>query len=72
MNRSSGILRFVFSVNLLFLIILMFSFPFLSFGSASFIAATMAMVPVLLSIAISGVLAYYEYNIFSPGFASEE
>jgi hypothetical protein len=72
MNPSSAILRFVLSVNLLFLIILLFSFPFLTFGSASFVAATLALVPVLLSIAISSLLAYYEYNLFDPGFASEE
>lgn len=49
MGRVGRISRFVFYINLFFLIMLVFSFRFIEWGSAASVAATLSVIPIFLT-----------------------
>ncbi|WP_459808143.1 hypothetical protein [Halopiger thermotolerans] len=64
MDRTRPVLKFVFGINVLFLLLLGFSYPYLEPGTGSYVAATMTAALCLLMLVLVGVLSYFEIDVF--------
>ncbi|MFB6152517.1 MAG: hypothetical protein ABEJ40_11995 [Haloarculaceae archaeon] len=56
--------RTILGVNILFLLLLGLSILVLEPGSASYVVAQLALIPVLITIGISAVVIYYRWSPF--------
>ncbi|WP_459891339.1 hypothetical protein [Halostagnicola bangensis] len=64
MNRTRSVLKVVFGINVFFLVMLAFSYPYLEPGTGSYVAATMTFVLCLLMLLLVAVLTYFELDLF--------
>lgn len=60
-------MKFVFAVNVLFLLLLGFSYPYLEPGSASYVVAAMTAGICLTMLAIVAVISYVQWDVFDGG-----
>ncbi|RKD89261.1 hypothetical protein [Halopiger aswanensis] len=64
MDRTRPVLKFVFGINVLFLVLLGFSYPYLEPGTGSYVVATMTAALCLLMLAIVAILTYFQIDVF--------
>ncbi|NGM67761.1 hypothetical protein G6M89_01840 [Natronolimnobius sp. AArcel1] len=64
MNRTRPVLKLVFAFNMVVLLLLAFSYPFLEPGSDSYVAATITLVLSLVMLALVAVLTYTGFDAF--------
>lgn len=64
MDRTRPVLKFVFGINVLFLILLGFSYPYLEPGTGSYVAATMTAALCLFMLALVAILTYFQIDVF--------
>jgi hypothetical protein len=64
MDRTRPVLKFVFGVNVLFLILLSFSYPYLEPGTGSYVAATITAALCLSMLALVAILSYFQIDVF--------
>ncbi|EMA59709.1 hypothetical protein [Halorubrum lipolyticum] len=64
MDRTRSVLKFVFGINVLFLILLAFSYPYLQPGTGSYVAATLTAAICLFMLALVGILSYFRIDVF--------
>lgn len=58
MGRTQSVLRTVFTVSILFLLLLGFSYPFIEPGTGAHVAAALTVVPLVLTLVMASVLTY--------------
>jgi len=63
MSRTTAITRFVFYVNSFFLVIILFSFRFLEWGSPASVAATLSMIPIALTFVLVYIVTRKELSV---------
>lgn len=63
MNRTRTVLRALFTVNILFILLLAFSSLYLEPGSGASVAAVMTLIPTTLMLLIIGVLLYLDWDV---------
>jgi len=63
MSRTTAITRFVFYVNSFFLVIILFSFRFLEWGSPASVAATLSMIPIVLTFVLVYIVTRKELSV---------
>ncbi|MFC4986445.1 hypothetical protein [Saliphagus infecundisoli] len=66
MSRTDAILKLVVAVNAVFLLLLGFAYPHLEAGSGAHVAAVLAFVPTVLSLALATVVWYVGLDVFVP------
>lgn len=64
MNRTRAILKMVFGINVVFLLLLGFSYPYLEPGSGSYVVATMTFALCVFMLLLVGLLTYVEFDAF--------
>lgn len=64
MGFLQSVAHIAFGVNVLFLLLLGFSFLFLSPGSGTYVIATLTLVPILLTLAGSIAVIYTGWDPF--------
>ena len=64
MSQTKSVLKVVFGVNVLFLVLLGFSYPYLEPGSDSYVVATMTFVLCVAMLALVAILTYFDWNVF--------
>lgn len=60
MRTPKSILKAVFVLNLTFLILLGFSYPYVERGSESYVVAVLTLVPISLSMVMIAVILYVQ------------
>jgi len=63
MSRTTTISRFVFYLNSFFLVMLLFSVPYLEWGSAASVAATLSMIPIVLTFVLVYIVTRKELTV---------
>lgn len=64
MTRTRSVLKLVFGVNVLFLLLLGFSYPYLESGTGSYVVATLTFGTCLVMLALVAILSYFEWDVF--------
>ncbi|WP_459194292.1 hypothetical protein [Halosimplex sp. J119] len=64
MDRTRSVLKLVFGVNVLFLLLLGFSYPYLEPGTASHVVAVMTAALCLTMLALVAFITYFEWDVF--------
>lgn len=64
MSRTRKISRAVFYLNSFFLLMLVFSFQFIEWGSAASVAATMSMIPIALTFVLVFIVTRKQLSVF--------
>ena len=64
MNRTRSVLKLVFGINVVFLLLLGFSYPYLEPGTGSYVAATMTFGLCVVMLLLVGLLTYFEFDAF--------
>ncbi|WP_123537649.1 hypothetical protein [Halosimplex salinum] len=67
MDRTRSVLKVVFGVNVLFLLLLGFSYPYLEPGTASYVVAAMTAALCLTMLALVALISYFEWDVFDLG-----
>lgn len=62
MGAIRKMLQVVFSINVVFLLLLAVSFPFLDSGEGSYVVTSLALVPILLCLVGSSVLIVRDWD----------
>ncbi|WP_207592453.1 hypothetical protein [Halomontanus rarus] len=66
MERTRAVLKLVFGVNVLFLTLLAFSYPYLEPGTGSYVVAAMTAALCLTMLAIVALITYFDWDVFDP------
>lgn len=64
MDRTRSVLKLVFGINVVFLLLLGFSYPYLEPGSGSYVAATITFALCVIMLLLVGLLTYFEFDAF--------
>ncbi|MFB6228112.1 MAG: hypothetical protein ABEH88_05955 [Halobacteriales archaeon] len=64
MSRTTTISRFVFYMNSFFLIVIVFSFQFIEWGSAASVVATLSMIPIVLTFVLVFIVTRKQIDVF--------
>jgi len=64
MEPTQKLFRLVFSICLVFALLLLFSFPRLEYGSGSYVAAVLSSVLILITISLIIVFTVVDYDPF--------
>lgn len=64
MNRTRSVLKVVFGINVFFLLMLAFSYPYLEPGTDSYVVATMTFGLCVIMLVLVAILTYFELNLF--------
>lgn len=64
MEKTRSILRVIFGLNVLFLLLLGFSYPYLEPGTGSYVAAVMTFGLCVVMLSVVGVMTYFEWDVF--------
>lgn len=64
MDRTRPVLKVIFGVNVLFLGLLAFSYPYLEPGSGSYVVAVLTAGLCLVMLALVGLISYFEWDVF--------
>lgn len=64
MERTRPILKMIFGINVLFLLLLAFSYSYLEPGTSSYVVATMTVGLCLFMLLLVGALSYFEIDVF--------
>jgi hypothetical protein len=64
MERTNSVMRVVFGVNVLFLLLLGFSYPYLEPGTGSYVVAVLTFGLCVVMLAIVGLMTYFEWDVF--------
>lgn len=64
MERTRPVLKVIVGVNVLFLVLLAFSAPYLEPGSGSYVVAVITAGLCIVMLAISAVITYFEWDVF--------
>ncbi|MFC4987802.1 hypothetical protein [Saliphagus infecundisoli] len=64
MERTRPVLKVIVGVNVLFLVLLAFSAPYLEPGSGSYVVAVITAGLCLVMLTISAVITYFEWDVF--------
>lgn len=64
MEKTRSILRVVFGINVLFLLLLGFSYPYLEPGTGSYVAAVMTFGLCVVMLSAVGFITYFEWDVF--------
>ncbi|MFC7141581.1 hypothetical protein ACFQMA_17295 [Halosimplex aquaticum] len=67
MDRTRSVLKLVFGINVLFLLLLGFSYPYLEPGTASYVVAVMTAALCLAMLALVALISYFEWDVFDIG-----
>ncbi|WP_415378841.1 hypothetical protein [Halosimplex sp. TS25] len=67
MDRTRSVLKLVFGINVLFLLLLGFSYPYLEPGTASYVVAVMTAGLCLTMLALVALISYFEWDVFDLG-----
>lgn len=67
MDRTQSVLKLVFGLNVLFLLLLGFSAPYLEPGTASYVVAAMTAALCLAMLAMVALISYVEWDVFDLG-----
>ncbi|WP_436922961.1 hypothetical protein [Halosimplex amylolyticum] len=67
MDRTRSVLKLVFGINVLFLLLLGFSYPYLEPGTASYVVAAMTATLCLTMLALVALISYFEWDVFDLG-----
>lgn len=62
MDRTRPFLRVIFGVNVLFLVLLAFSYPFLEPGTGSYVAAVLTFGLCLVMLALVTLITYFQWD----------
>lgn len=64
MDRTRSVLKLVFGINVLFLLLLGFSVPYLDPGTDSYVVTVMAAGLCLTMLALVAVITYFDWDVF--------
>lgn len=64
MSQTKSVLKLVFGVNVLFLLLLGFSYPYLEPGSGSYVVATITFALCVTMLVLVAILTYFDWNVF--------
>lgn len=64
MGRTQTVLQLVFRINLVFLVLLAFSYFFIEPGSGEQVVAVLALIPMIFMLVLTLYLSYTESEIF--------
>ncbi|WP_114575910.1 hypothetical protein [Saliphagus sp. LR7] len=64
MERTRPVLKVIVGVNVLFLVLLAFSAPYLEPGSGSYVVAVITAGLCLVMLTISAAITYFEWDVF--------
>lgn len=64
MERTNAVLRIVFGINVLFLVLLAFSYPHLEPGTGSYVAAVVTFGLCVIMLALVGLITHFEWAVF--------
>lgn len=64
MDRTRPVLKVIFGVNVLFLALLAFSYPYLEPGSGSYVVAVLTAGLCLVMLAMVAAMNYFEWDVF--------
>lgn len=66
MDRTRSVLKTVFGINVLFLLLLGFCYPYLEPGTASYVVTVMTAALCLTMLALVAFISYFEWDVFDP------
>lgn len=66
MDRTRAVLKLVFGVNVLFLSLLGFSYPYLEPGTGSYVVAVITAALCLTMLGIVAIITYFDWDVFDP------
>lgn len=64
MERTSSVLRVVFGVNVLFLLLLAFSYPYLEPGTGSYVVALLTAGLCSVMLGLVGIITHFKWDVF--------
>lgn len=64
MDRTRSVLKLVFGINVLFLLLLGFSVPYLDPGTDSYVVTVMAAGLCLTMLTLVAVISYFDWDVF--------
>lgn len=64
MDRTRSVLKLVFGINVLFLLLLGFSYPYLEPGTGSYVVAAMSAALCLTMLIVAAVITYFDWGVF--------
>lgn len=64
MEKTNSVLRVVFGLNVLFLLLIAFSYPHLEPGTGSYVVALLTFLLCVVMLTIVGLMTYFEWDVF--------
>lgn len=64
MDRTRSVLKLVFGINVLFLLLLGFSYPYLEPGTDSYVVAAMSAAICLTMLVLVAIITYFDWRVF--------
>ncbi|WP_247004409.1 hypothetical protein [Halosolutus gelatinilyticus] len=64
MDRTRSVLKLVFGINVLFLLLLGFSYPYLEPGTDSYVVAAMSAALCLTMVVVVAIITYFDWGVF--------
>lgn len=62
MDRTSATMRVIFGINVLFLVLLAFSYPYLEPGTGSYVAALLTFGLCVVMLGLVSVITYFQWD----------